>query len=1249
MTQFSHFPYPNQYLILPGTTTVITQDTRIYIGPNGNDTTGDGSETNPYATLAKAWSVANSVVIRGEAILYITFLKGKYLCNADTFFPETIYHPQANNIIIEGDPRSLTQHYLFSVDDYNWDMSQYITHGHTGTVQLWTRGTTLSTGDNNAFTDATTSGFTGYGTTAHGYTGNGSSRTDDVGSFVSISNPWLAAPVYYYEVQNTILGARYYQLSVHRGYYTTALNPSAPSSNREHSERTHDAYAALWYGHQPAYTSAQKHGHHLGILGLARVRKTSDQGKLGLDFLNMNLDMRAGTFHDSGRGGIKNVESTDTLHEIAGNLPSNQLYDPVGYYGATYAGGTPAQGGRNNVDAMQYTAGLDRGSDTRYTAYIINDSIFPGITLSGASRQVTDEALLVTNYTATLLVTNNYTYRTPINIIGCSLRAIRNLCFVTQGFAGGTGSTVLDDSVSRPVVSPGMGAAAWHSASGGEDTGMNSGFAGLPIISQTPCINLTDASLAIRHIGIFGFGGYLGRSAVVLTRSTLTAYSDFEWYPKANGAYQTYIGGSVIDGERPQSGHPTTYARLRSLNNTPILNVNTPGSAIVAQDSVVDFTINRIPSPIYAGSKVSNSIRHCDESVILQGGSNHVVAANRSEVHFTSANITSQVQFPSNRLYFFLPYWNGMTLPAAANIAARGASTGICSPQENNWGITLPHSDLFGTSPNRFSGWVGYIQRPGTSGKGQTFCRGVYRGFNNSVEYSYIDATFRSGGAAGSTFYLNGIETQGPSFGYPPVASDGFPNGLTSGAGWRMIYMTVLPVGPLGNKIYDINDLRTEVSSGNTLAFHAYIDRQETAGYSGSIIISDKYLAVQVPGGTYEVKSPGGTGANVGRQSIHGVYDPNDYPYGSSAFPYQSWASGCILLQDRSTMSFAKNLILYGGSNAITLMNGSRAYSAHRSDLRGGNYPSTYVLIGGQNHNGIWAMDDSEIVISNLYTKNPPVVPSGAAYNSGGFFTQLRADSKSRITVLGDAILVTPTRTARNCWTKPRPFWTADLRVNWSGGVGGTDIVTSTAEAYKRTAPVVATRGSDIILTTDAASRTVFASDGSVYPSGGAVSEFQDSNGLYMICSEQSRVRIPKAANTSDITSGITVIEQDMCVLGWSGGVEYKIQKQQGITAHRFMDQTSTDPMWRFWNKPMGVIAGSTAFVQFPIRVVSTDTPRYGVPDTIAVDGNRMNGTTVINNYGKYMIERITGAFGGFSHGIVNSPADGGGLFRADF
>lgn len=1210
MTQFSHFPYPNQYLILPGTTTVITQDTTIYIGPNGNDTTGDGSETNPYATLAKAWSVATTVVIRGDAILYITFLKGKYLCSANSFFPETMYHPQGNNIIIQGDPRSLTQHYLFSVDEYSWDMARFITHGHTGTVQLWTRGNTSPNGTNSAFVDV----FSGSGTTAHGYTGNGTSRTDDVGGFVSISNPWLGSQQWYYDYQNSIYGYRYNPHYIHRNAYTVALNSSSPSTSRAHSECTHDAYAALWYGHQPAYTSVAKHGHHLGILGLARVRKTTNPGKLGLDFINMNMDMRAGTFHDSGSGAIRDVQSTDTLHALTGNLPANKLYDPVGYYGATYGTGAPNVNGRDYVDYMTYGA------------------VFPGITQSGVSRQVTDEALLVTNYTATLIVDGNYTRRTPINLVGCSLRALRNLCFVQLCYAGGTGATNLETVPQTDNSSVGVlvGAA------------INGGVGGVQIINSSPCISLMDSTLSIRHIGIYGFGGYIGNSAITLTRSKLTAYSDFEWYPKADDKYQSIVGGNVVPEERLQNGHPQTYARLRSLNNTPILNAFSGGPVIFAEKSVVDFAMT--PAALDGWNtrfygRGSNVYRLCDESVIMRSGSGYVVSANQSDIRLTSAVMTNNTQFPGHRLFFFLPFWNGMTL-------TNGATTGVYSPINSAWGTTLPSPNLYG-SVNKFANVVGYIKRPGLPGKGETFCRVTYRAMNNTVEYTYYDPTFRNGGVNGSTFTFNGNVIDGPSFGQPS----------TSGAGWRLIYLLSFPVGKFGNKLYTTHDLVSELSQGNTLEFHAYIDNTEQAGYSGSVLISDKYIALHTPGGTYEVKSPGGTGANVGRSSIHVVYDPDDFTAGSpSAFPYGDYASGCIELMNNSTLSFEKNLVLYGGANAICAKNSSTLYSQQKSDVGLGSEPSTYLLMGGQVHRGIWAVNGSTVKVTNVYSKDPPIVPSGRQYNSGGEFNQLRADRNSRIQVAGDSILVSPTRTAKDCWVKSRPFWSSDIKVNWGGGPGGTDTVTNSKNAYINTASVHANRGSEIVLVTDAenGSRAIFASDGSVYPSGGAPSEFQDANAVFIRAAEQSRVRVPKSTATSSITNGSTQLTTDFAVLGWSGapmsGSEqgYKIQRCQGLTAHRFTDQTSTDPMWRFWNRPMGTIAGSTAFVLFPVRAVSTDTPTYGQPSTIAVDGQRMTGNTVLNNYGKYMIEPIMGS-AGLSYAFTNSPSDGGGIFRAEF
>jgi len=1215
MSNFSHIPVSIQQTFLPNTTTVITSDTTIYIGPNGNDTTGIGTETLPYATLKKAWEVASTFVIRGNAILYITFLKGKYWAQTpNDFFPEIIYHPQANNIIIQGDPRSLTQHYLFSVDNYNWNISKFTTHGHTGTVQLWTRGTTStnSSDTNNAFAQS----YSGAGTTAHGFIGDGTSRTDDVGSFVSISNPWLGAPMYYYDAQNLIQNFRYHSGYIHRLYYDSPENSSAPVANRTHSECTHDAYAALWYGHQPAYTSVAKHGHHLGILGLARVRKIVNAGKLDLDFINMNMDMRAGTFHDSGSGGIRNVQSQDALHGVPGNLPENKLYDPVGYYGATYMNQNLSAGGRKNVDGAVYTNE--------------NPSSFPSLTQSGASRQVTDESLLVTSYTATIIVNSAYTSNSPINVVGCSLRALRNLCFVRAGFGGGTGSTNLE-TIHYDNAS-GLGTlVSCHYG----------GVGGIPTIHNGPCINLMDSSLGIRHIGIFGFGAYYGQSAITLTRSKLTAYSDFEWYTRIDGEYSNIIGGNVNNTERRASGHMVTYARLRSLNNTPILNAFSSGPVIYAQNSLVDFAMT---SGILEGyntyytGKGSNSDRLCDESVIMRSGSGYVVSANQSEIRLTSAVMTNNSQFPGNRFDLFLPYWAGMTY--AASTSSTGVSTGVYSPTSSIWGNTAPHGNLI-SDANRFANMVGYIKTATSPGKGITFCRVSYRTFRNSTEYTYYDPTFVNAGVSGSTFTFNGGTVPGPSYGIS-----------STGGGWRLMTFYMIPVGTFGNKMYSEGDFQSELSIGNTFEFHAYLDNAEQAGYSGSVLISDKYIAMQTPGGTYEVKSPGGTGARVGRSAIYAFIRPYDLkPTSPASFPHYAWSSGCIELMNESTLSFEKNLILYGGANAICAKNGSSLYSQNRSDVGTAHWPSTYLLMGGQSHRGIWAVNGSTVKLGSVYSKDPPVAPSGNQFQTSGEFNQLRAERNSRIQVSGDSILVSPTRTANNCWSKPRPNYGVNVNANWGGNGTVSSTVTNSRDGYLRTVPVWATKGSEIVLVTDEGygSRAIFASDGSVYPSGSAPTEFQDANAVFIRATEQSRVRVPQAVSTQAIVNGGTQPSTDFVVLGWSGGVGYKIQRCQGVTAHRFTDQTSTNSMWRFWNKRIGTITGSTAFVLFPVRAVLASTPGYGVSDSIAVDGQRMSEGTVLNPYGEYMIKPIMGS-AGLSYAFTNNlSADGSAIFRAEF
>ena len=145
MPDFSPLPSPSNNPLQ--NLKVIAQDTTIYIAPGwlgsagktgsagswtgqtlGNDSTGDGTLSKPFATLKKAWETAQQSVISGNATLTIQFQKGIYDLNGgtthDNFFPDNLYHPQGGNIIIQGDPVAVKQKYLWRVADYSWDLGK---------------------------------------------------------------------------------------------------------------------------------------------------------------------------------------------------------------------------------------------------------------------------------------------------------------------------------------------------------------------------------------------------------------------------------------------------------------------------------------------------------------------------------------------------------------------------------------------------------------------------------------------------------------------------------------------------------------------------------------------------------------------------------------------------------------------------------------------------------------------------------------------------------------------------------------------------------------------------------------------------------------------------------------------------------------------------------------------------------------------------------------------------------------------
>ena len=378
----SHFPFPTNITVVPETTLVIREDTTIFIGPDGvgSDVNGDGTSTKPYATLKKAWERAGEMLIRGTATLYIRFQSGFYnILNPNTFFPNNLFHPNGDRIIIEGDPAHIKQHYLYWVENYNWDYSKYSHYGHTGDVRLFSRS------------------GSGSGSTAHGFTGSDPTRVTDIGRYVAISNPALSSPFYYYDTQNSLVAGRY-------------RTDTPPHDDTSYFRRTVDSYADVWYSH------GLSHDHALGIVGLATIiGATASPHRLSLSFKNSNRDPRVPSFTDSDGGKIKGgVNSSMTLFGVAGNLPPAQQYSPSGYYGANYSSGT---------------------IDNKYTVYPTEYPVNPSV------NHITDDPMLLTSYPAILRINRNYTGNTttgisPIRVSGGKIKAIRNLMFVDEMFDG---------------------------------------------------------------------------------------------------------------------------------------------------------------------------------------------------------------------------------------------------------------------------------------------------------------------------------------------------------------------------------------------------------------------------------------------------------------------------------------------------------------------------------------------------------------------------------------------------------------------------------------------------------------------------------------------------------------------------------------------------------------------------------------------------------------------------------------------
>jgi hypothetical protein len=244
------------------------------VSNSGSDTVGTGTTAAPFQTLSRALTVAREHIILGNATLTIRLQPGEYTLTQNL----DLYHPQGNNLVIEGDPSAFTQRTVWRVQDYTWNLSNFAGGGHTGTLSLF---------------DGTTTA----GCTFHGYTASNNGM--------------------YFAITNAAIGSR-------SGYYTSGASGTAGVSAPSASSYDPLFWGDRFFNHGYAYEEGN------AILGLGRILNAgANPHTVSVQFSNLNYDGRCPAWHLN--GGLSNA--TPSWAGLANNYPETQYSQPNGYYG----------------------------------------------------------------------------------------------------------------------------------------------------------------------------------------------------------------------------------------------------------------------------------------------------------------------------------------------------------------------------------------------------------------------------------------------------------------------------------------------------------------------------------------------------------------------------------------------------------------------------------------------------------------------------------------------------------------------------------------------------------------------------------------------------------------------------------------------------------------------------------------------------------------------------------------------------
>lgn len=617
------------------------------------------------------------------------------------------------------------------------------------------------------------------------------------------------------------------------------------------------SYDPMFWGDR-FFNHGYSHEEGSGILGTGKILSVSSGETLGVEFHNINYDGRVPSWQMN--GGISN---SVTWGGVLNNYPETQYSEPNGYYG----------------NSLWTT---EDGSDT-----------YPSKPV-GVSH-ITPDPFLLTTYP--VVIRGQYgSGRSNLFLKRGNLRALRNLFFVSSEPLYTAGSTASASAAITAISHQNR----WIQTNG-------------------TAINLENANIAIRHIGVMGAG-----TALSAIDSQVFKYSDSTSDDDSVQDFTGNTGGSV------------RFASMGTLDNTPVICVSHCQNGIVSKGSVINFA---------DGSGTNSEYRkdHRDCSVQISARSKGI-ALFSSNFRATTVNVNLSALVPNFKFDAYVPVFSGFT-----------TNSFIRSESNTNYWYNYPVAVAYTTLADGVSYEIGHI---------------------NWVEKSFNQTVSGLGGLTTGVTYLNnsaphywekytfyGLKTSNASL--PFVSLADIRNGITAQSG------VPLRGGTFTVQFYGAAD-KSVVSSSMSIGRNSvYVtnDMGTSFGVNGISVSTSGNLAAAV---VQSFSSYGATDTYMGnvfedRTSALQVYD------GSRVLLEKALVvnNGGVV-----PVEVAKSSSLVVGDSLVSANPYVSTQSSGQTETLFGNfnYNTGALCITGYANSAIYGWDNSSLIIGSVFTKHPTPV-----------------------------------------------------------------------------------------------------------------------------------------------------------------------------------------------------------------------------------------------------------------------------------